>query len=109
MRFLAPGIGGLRAAALSAACTAVLLAAATADAVHRAWTASPPTLEAAAEAMRDGDADRAARILTELSAQTPGDARVWRALGRAELQRKRAREAIVAYRRALALEPDAPH
>ncbi len=65
-------------------------------------------LESALTTLRAGDADRAAAILTTLSTETPGDARVWRALGSTQLQRNQPAAAIVAYRRSLTLDPDAP-
>jgi hypothetical protein len=96
-------------ARLLAACAAVCVtAAAAAAALRHPSTAVPATLESAIEALRGGDAEGAARMLARLAAQSPRDARVWRALGRAELQRKHAREAIAAYRQALTLEPEAP-
>ncbi|MBV8784839.1 MAG: FG-GAP repeat protein, partial [Gammaproteobacteria bacterium] len=67
-----------------------------------------PTLEEAAQALRAGHPDVAARILGALGARTPKDPRVWRALGAAELQHQRPAAAVTAYERALALEPDAP-
>ena len=101
MRFRIPWTAGLRGVAC-----AMFFAMAAAGPLHRPMT--QPTLEAATDALRAGDADGAARLLTDLSVQKPDDARVWRALGRVELQRKRAREAIAAYRHALTLEPDSP-
>ena len=101
MRFALPWTVGLR----GLACV-LLFPIAAAGPLHR--PVMPPTLEAATDALRGGDADGAARMLTDLSLEKPGDARVWRALGRVELQRKRAREAIAAYRHALALEADSP-
>src|SRR5262249_7753299 len=93
---------------LLAVCAAACVTAAVAAALEHPSTAAPPTLAAAIDALRSGDANGAARMLTELTARSPRDARVWRALGRVELQRKHAREAVAAYRQALTLEPDAP-
>ncbi len=72
------------------------------------YAAGIPSLESALMALRAGDADRAAGILTTLSNETSGDARVWRALGSAQLQRHRPAAAVAAYRRSLTLDRDAP-
>ncbi len=95
--------------ALGATTLAVLLSAGVSAASPAAGKQTDtPTIVAAAQALQGGEVAAAVHMLETLSIKDPDDTRVWRTLGRAYQQSHQNRRAIVAYRRALKLEPDSP-
>lgn len=94
------------AAALCAALLAILAAPAQPGTPSGANSAA--TLEDAQQKLQDGQVRSALRLLERLTAREPGNARAWRALGGAALQRREYRRAIRAWQRAAAIEPDSP-
>jgi len=69
---------------------------------------APATLVAAIDALQGGDAATAARLLDQITADSSAPAAAWRALGTARQRLSQTRQAIAAFERALALEPESP-
>ncbi|MBA2685565.1 MAG: FG-GAP repeat protein [Gemmatimonadaceae bacterium] len=67
-----------------------------------------PSTSAAMSHFYGGDAAGAARILEAITTATPNDANAWRLLARCYRQMGELDRATIAYRRAIALEPNAP-
>lgn len=79
-----------------------------ANGAQRASEAPAANLENAQSALRTGDVANAVELLEALGRDYPNDARIWRALGSAQEKLQHPAQAIVAFERALALEPNAP-
>ena len=67
-----------------------------------------PTVAAAAARLQAQDPAGAARILEAVTAREPANVRAWRLLGVAYQNGKELDKALSAYRKALAIQPDAP-
>jgi hypothetical protein len=86
----------------------VQLLAVAAGLIASAASALPESLEEAQIALQTGNAARALELLEILERKYPEDVRVWRALGSTQQKLQHPAQAIVAFQRALALEPDSP-
>jgi hypothetical protein len=74
----------------------------------KAQAPGEPTIAAAAARLQAGDAPGAARMLEAITAREPSNWRAWRLLGTAYQGSKEIDRALVAYRKALDIEPDSP-
>lgn len=70
--------------------------------------AAPSTLAAGMARLQAQDPEGAARILEQVTAKEPDNARAWRTLGVAYQRAKAIDKAIAAYCRALAIDPSSP-